>query len=156
MGYARKDVEHPLDAFGVVCPIKEERPLIAISISSEKFAGRAPEDHVLFRVFIGGALQPELLELTDEELIDSTRQQLKELLGVQGDPLFTEIARWTNSMPQYHIGHVELVEEIESLLESVENLEIAGNAYRGVGIPVCIREGKLAAERLINATTKDP
>lgn len=155
MGYARKDIEHPLDAFGIVCPIKEERPLIAISISSEKFAGRAPEDHVLFRVFIGGALQPELLELTDEELIDSTRQQLNELLGVQSDPLFTEIARWTNSMPQYHIGHVELVEEIESLLESVENLEIAGNAYRGVGIPVCIREGKLAAERLISATTKD-
>ena len=155
MGYARKDVEHPLDAFGVVCPIQEERPLIAISISSEKFAGRAPEDHVLFRVFIGGALQPELLDLNDEELIESTRQQLKELLGVQGDPLFTEIARWTNSMPQYHVGHVELVEEIESLLESVENLEIAGNAYRGVGIPVCIREGKLAAERLINATTKD-
>ncbi len=155
MGYARKDIEHPLDAFGVVCPIQEKRPLIAISISSEKFAGRAPEDHVLFRVFIGGALQPELLELTDEELIESTRQQLKELLGVQGKPLFTEIARWTNTMPQYHVGHVELVKEIERLLESVENLEVAGNAYRGVGIPICIREGKLAAERLIQVKTKD-
>ena len=92
MGYARKDVDHPLDAFGIVSPIKENRPLIAISISSVKFSGRAPEDHVLFRIFIGGALQPELLKLSDDELIQSTRNELKELLGVRGEPILTEIA----------------------------------------------------------------
>ena len=149
MGYTRDHVEHPLDAFGIVSPIKENRPLIAISISSVKFAGRAPDDHVLFRVFIGGALQPELLDLSDDELIQSTRKQLKELLGVRGEPIFTEVARWTNTMPQYHVGHVELVDSIETQLEDIAGLELAGNAYRGVGIPLCVRSGKLAAERII-------
>ena len=149
MGYARKDVDHPLDAFGIVSPIKEQRPLIAISISSQKFAGRAPDEHVLFRVFIGGALQPELLDLSDKELIQSTREQLKELLGVHGEPLFAEVSRWINAMPQYHLGHVELVDSIEEKLESIPRLELAGNAYRGVGIPLCVRSGKQAAERII-------
>lgn len=149
MGYTRDHVEHPLDAFGIVSPIKENRPLIAISISSVKFAGRAPDDHVLFRVFIGGALQPELLDLSDDELIQSTRKQLKELLGVRGEPIFTEVARWTNTMPQYHVGHVELVDSIETQLEDIAGLELAGNSYRGVGIPLCVRSGKLAAERII-------
>ena len=149
MGYARKDVEHPLDAFGIVSPIKENRPLIAISISSVKFSGRAPEDQVLFRIFIGGALQPELLKLSDDELIQSTRNQLKELLGVRGEPILTEIARWTNTMPQYHVGHVDLVDSIETQLQHIPGLELAGNAYRGVGIPLCIRSGRLAAKRII-------
>ena len=149
MGYARKDVEHPLDAFGIVSPIKENRPLIAISISSVKFSGRAPEDHVLFRIFIGGALQPELLKLSDDELIQSTRNQLKELLGVRGEPILTEIARWTNTMPQYHVGHVNLVDSIENQLKDIPGLELAGNAYRGVGIPLCIRSGRPAAKRII-------
>ena len=152
MGYTRKNVDHPLDAFGIVSPIKENRPLIAISISSQKFAGRAPDGHVLFRIFIGGALQPELLELADEKLIQSTREQLKDLLGVNGEPLFTDIARWTNTMPQYHVGHVELVDSIEEQLKSIPGLELAGNAYRGVGIPLCVRSGKQAAERIINGT----
>ena len=154
MAYARKDVDHPLDAFGIVCPIKENRPVIAISISSQKFAGRAPDDHVLFRVFVGGALQPNLLDLTDEQLIQSSREQLKQLLGVQGEPLFTEIVRWHNKMPQYHVGHVELVDSIEEQVAKIPNLELAGNAYRGVGIPLCIRSAKKAVQRILhNADT---
>ncbi len=149
MAYARKDIDHPLDAFGIVCPIKENRPVIAISISSQKFAGRAPDDHVLFRVFVGGALQPNLLDLTDEQLIQSSREQLKELLGVRGEPLFTEIVRWHKKMPQYHVGHVELVDSIEAQVAKIPNLELAGNAYRGVGIPFCIRSAKNAVQRLL-------
>ena len=103
----------------------------------------------LIRVGTCGALQPELLDLSDDELIQSTRKQLKELLGVRGEPIFTEVARWTNTMPQYHVGHVELVDSIETQLEDIAGLELAGNAYRGVGIPLCVRSGKLAAERII-------
>ena len=150
MGYPRSAIDHPLDAFGIVSPIKEGRPLIAISISSQKFARRAPDEHVLFRVFVGGALQPELMDWTDDQLIESTRQQLAELLGVSGEPLFTEISRWENMMPQYHVGHVELVDNIEEQVAGIPCLELAGNAYRGVGIPLCIRSGKTAAEKIIS------
>ena len=155
MGYPRSAIRNPLDAFGVIVPIKENRPLIAISFSSQKFPGRAPDDHVLFRVFIGGALQPELMDRTDEQLIESTQQQLEELLGVSGEPLFTEITRWNNTMPQYHVGHVELVDSIEQQVAALPNLEVAGNAYRGVGIPLCVRSGIQAARNVIHSKPAD-
>jgi oxygen-dependent protoporphyrinogen oxidase len=118
-------------------------------MASQKFAGRAPQDSVLFRIFAGGALQPELLQWGEEELIESAKQQLRELLGVNGKPIFTQVVRWENNMPQYHVGHVELVDKIELELSKTPNLEIAGNAYRGVGIPLCIRNAKSAVKRLI-------
>ncbi len=149
MGYRFCDIDHPLDAFGVVVPQAENRPLIAISIASRKFTGRAPQDSVLFRIFAGGALQPELLQWDEEQLIESARQQLRELLGVHGKPIFTQVVRWENKMPQYHVGHVETVDKIELELSKTPNLEIAGNAYRGVGIPLCIRNAKSAVKRLI-------
>jgi oxygen-dependent protoporphyrinogen oxidase len=149
MGYRFCDIDHPLDAFGVVVPQAENRPLIAISMASQKFAGRAPQDSVLFRIFAGGALQPELLQWGEDQLIESAKQQLRELLGVNGKPIFTQVARWENNMPQYHVGHVELVDKIELELSKTPNLEIAGNAYRGVGIPLCIRNAKSAVKRLI-------
>ncbi|MFP6587626.1 MAG: protoporphyrinogen oxidase [Pirellulaceae bacterium] len=149
MGYRFCDIDHPLDAFGVVVPQTENRPLIAISMASQKFAGRAPQDSVLFRIFAGGALQPELLQWGEDQLIESAKQQLRELLGVNGKPIFTQVARWENNMPQYHVGHVELVDKIELELSKTPNLEIAGNAYRGVGIPLCIRNSKSAVKRLI-------
>jgi oxygen-dependent protoporphyrinogen oxidase len=149
MGYRFCDIDHPLDAFGVVVPQAENRPLIAISMASQKFAGRAPHDSILFRIFAGGALQPELLQWGEEQLVESAQQQLRELLGVNGKPIFTQVVRWENKMPQYHVGHVELVDKIELGLSKIPNLEIAGNAYRGVGIPLCIRNAKSAVKRLI-------
>jgi len=149
MGYRICDIDHALDAFGVVVPQAENRPLIAISIGSQKFTGRAPQDSVLFRIFAGGSLQPEILQWDNEKLINSAKQQLRELLGANGKPIFTQVARWENKMPQYHVGHVELVDKIELELSKTPNLEIAGNAYRGVGIPLCIRNAKSAVKRLI-------
>ena len=149
MGYRFCDIDHPLDAFGVVVPQAENRPLIAISMASQKFAGRAPQDSVLFRIFAGGALQPEVLQWGEDQLIESAKQQLRELLGVNGKPIFTQVTRWENNMPQYHVGHVELVDKIELELSKTPNLEIAGNAYRGVGIPLCIRNAKSAVKRLV-------
>ena len=67
LGFRREQIAHPLDGFGFVVPTMEKRRIIAGSFSSIKFPGRAPEGKVLLRVFIGGALQPELLSLSDDE-----------------------------------------------------------------------------------------
>ena len=75
--------------------------------------------------------------------------ELGELLGIQGKPLLVDIVRWRGRMPQYHVGHVQLVDSIESLVEQHPGLELAGNAYRGVGIGCCIHSAQSAAERLV-------
>jgi oxygen-dependent protoporphyrinogen oxidase len=147
-GLARNQIDHPLDSFGFVVPHVERRRIIAASFASLKFPGRAPDDSILIRVFIGGALQPELAELPDDKLRRTALEELSDLLQITGDPLLTDIARWPGSMPQYHVGHLERVARIDQLISRHATLALAGNAYRGVGIPQCIASGKLAAERL--------
>jgi protoporphyrinogen/coproporphyrinogen III oxidase len=99
------------------------------------------------RVFIGGALQPELLKLSDDQLQRLVRDELAELLGARGQPDFAIVVRWAGVMPQYHVGHLDRVARIESRVEKLPGLQLAGNAYHGVGIPHCIHSGERAAER---------
>lgn len=148
LGFARRQIGHALDGFGFVVPASEHRRIIAGSFASLKFPNRAPQDDVLIRVFIGGALQPQLLDLTDEELASIAREELADLLSARGAPVITDIARWPRSMPQYYVGHLARVNRIEQLAAEHPNFALAGNAYRGVGIPQCIASGQAAAERI--------
>ena len=153
LAYRRKDITHPLTGFGFVVPAIEGLALIACTFSSVKFAGRAPEGRVLLRAFVGGALQPELFELESCDLLKRVTGDLNNLLGITAEPLFTTVAKWQRSMPQYHVGHLQRVERIKSCLRALPGLALAGSAYSGVGIPDCIRSGGQAAEQIWNQWT---
>jgi oxygen-dependent protoporphyrinogen oxidase len=148
--YRRAAIQHPLDGFGFVVPFVEKRSLIACTFSSIKFANRAPNDHVLLRAFVGGALQPTMFALDETDMQQCVEKDLRELLGINEAPLFAEVAKWKNSMPQYEVGHLDRVQAIENEVAQLPNLTFAGNAYRGAGVPDCIRSGETAAEKIIN------
>jgi oxygen-dependent protoporphyrinogen oxidase len=150
LGYRRNDIPHPLDAFGFVAPAVEKRSTMACTFSSVKYSGRAPEGSVLLRAFVGGMLQPLELDRTDDKMEANIRADLADLLGVTAPPLFCRIQRHPYSMPQYRVGHLELIESIERLTSDLTGLALAGNAYRGVGIPDCVHSGEQAAEKLLN------
>ncbi len=145
LAYPRAAIKHPLDGFGFVVPFIEKRSLLACTFSSVKFSGRALDGHVLLRAFAGGALQPEMFDDPGPRI----EKDLCDLLGITGKPLFREIAKWERSMPQYEVGHLDRVQVIESEMRKLPGLALAGNAYRGAGIPDCIRSGETAAESLI-------
>ena len=149
LAYRRAAIAHPLNGFGFVVPFIEKRSLIACTFSSVKFSGRAPEGHVLLRAFAGGALQPEIFALDESELAARVEADLRELLGINEAPLFLEVTKWERSMPQYEVGHLDRVNEIEELANKLPGLTLAGNSYRGAGIPDCIRSGEAAAETLV-------
>jgi oxygen-dependent protoporphyrinogen oxidase len=149
LSFPRNQIADPLDGFGLVVPTVENRPIVAASFSSVKFAERAPLDQVLVRVFLGGALNPSQVSLSDDALQEIAVGELRELIGLRGEPLEVDIVRWHEKMPQYHVGHVQLVEEIENRVAQQHGLELAGNAYHGVGIPQCIHSADLAARRLV-------
>lgn len=149
LAYSRRQIVHPLDGFGFVVPAIENRRILSASFSSQKFPGRAPADKVLLRVFIGGACQGELLNHSDAELQQIAIEEVAELLGATGAPTFATVARWMGSMPQYHLNHLDLVGKIESAVSKVSGLALAGNGYRGVGIPQVIASGEAAAERVV-------
>ena len=148
-GYRRSAIAHPLNGFGFVVPFIEKRSLIACTFSNVKFSDRAPDGHVLLRAFAGGALQPEIFGLDDATMSARVEADLRELLGIREDPLFVEVAKWERSMPQYEVGHLDRVNEIEKLVAELPGLALAGNSYRGAGIPDCIRSGESAAKMLI-------
>ena len=149
LGVRRDQIARLPPCFGFVVPAIENRRIIAGSFASVKFPGRAPDGKLLIRVFVGGALQPDVGRLPDEEIRKIVLQELRELIGLTGDPEFCEVARWLEHMPQYHVGHLNLVRQIEERAATIPHFALAGNAYRGVGVPFCIHSGEQAAERLL-------
>jgi protoporphyrinogen/coproporphyrinogen III oxidase len=146
IAFRRDQVTHPLDGFGAVVPAIERRSILAVSFLSVKFPRRAPAGTVLMRVFVGGAMQPELFELDDDSILGLVRRELASLLGASGEPLLTEVARHPRAMPQYTLGHLERVDAIRLRAKRHSRLILTGNAFDGVGIPDVIRNAQAAAE----------
>jgi oxygen-dependent protoporphyrinogen oxidase len=150
LAYRREDIPHPLDCFGFVVPAIEGRDILACTFSSLKFPSRAPAEFILLRCFVGGQLQPHLLDRDDPALEETVRRELGQLLGIVADPVLRRAHRHPEAMPQYHVGHLDRVERIERRTsENHPGLQLVGAAYRGVGIPDCIRSGEEAAERVL-------
>lgn len=151
LAYRRDQIPHPLNGFGFVVPYLEHRAIIAGSFSSVKYEGRAPVDSVLLRAFVGGSLQENLFSLDNHSMEQAVRRELAMLLGIQAAPLFVRIARSPRSMPQYYVGHLKLIDQIEQQVSRHVGLALAGNAYRGVGIADCVRSGETAAETILKS-----
>ena len=136
---------------GAVVPAIEQSPILACSFSSRKYPHRAPEGKELLRVFVGGARRPGLAEMDDSQLKPLVLGELARLLRIRGEPCYCNIAHWPGTMPQYHVGHKDLVARIEARVAALPHLQLAGNAYHGVGVPDCIHGGEVAAERVLEA-----
>lgn len=149
LGYSRKQISHPLDGFGAVVPAIEGRKILSASFSSIKYPGRAPDNKVLIRIFMGGDCQPKVAGLPDASLIETACTELRQLLGISGEPMMSHVSCRLASMPQYFTGHQARVARIRDRLAMHRGLYVAGNAYDGVGVPNCIHSGEQAAELAI-------
>jgi oxygen-dependent protoporphyrinogen oxidase len=148
LGYRRDQVAHPLRGTGFVVPRVERLALMAGTWVSSKWPDRAPADHVLLRGFLGGGRDPHRLDRSDDELIATVRDEMAELLGIRGEPLFTRLFRWTRQSPQYEVGHLQRVAAIERRLHAVPGMFVTGSGFRAIGIPDCITDGRETAARV--------
>lgn len=151
MAFRSEDFPADRQWFGILSPIVESRPLLAVTLSSSKWPDRSPAGRVLLRGFIGGPRNQHLLEASDAELIETVRAQIVDLLGMKADaqPVVASVYRWNGGMPQYTLGHLDRVDEIERLSGEVAGFALAGGAYRGVGIPNCIESGERAVTKVL-------
>jgi protoporphyrinogen/coproporphyrinogen III oxidase len=101
----------------------------------------------LLRGFLGGGRDPQRLDRGDEELIDTAREELTELLGITGRPLFAKLRRWTRQSPQYEVGHHERLAAIEDRVSAIPGLFVTGSGFRAIGIPDCVADGRETAAR---------
>jgi oxygen-dependent protoporphyrinogen oxidase len=135
--------------FGFLVPRKEGRRMLACTFVHAKFHHRVPEGKALLRCFLGGARDPDVLDLDDEHVVAGVRRELKEIMNFTAEPLFFRVHRWPESMAQYPVGHSGRVSAIEARLQDLPGLYLAGNAYSGIGISDCIRTGRSAAQRAL-------
>ncbi|MDM8521032.1 protoporphyrinogen oxidase [Anaerolineales bacterium HSG6] len=141
LGYRRQDIisQHDLNGFGFVIPKSEQRHILACTWSSTKFHHRADDDHVLLRTFVGGNGQEHLVGLSDEALITLARMELFITMGITATPVIQRIFRWAEGAPQYDVGHLNRVADMEQMVRQQPGLYLTGSSFRGIGIPDCVK-----------------
>lgn len=149
LGYRREQVAHPLDGFGMLVPEIERRSVLGVLFSSSLFPGRAPNGHVALTVMAGGARQPELARLPAEKLLAAVDRDLRELLGVNGAPVFQRHNFWPRAIPQYNLGYERFLDEMSACERAHPGFFIGGQARDGIALPACLAAGEKLAFRAL-------
>ncbi len=139
LGFPRQSIAHPLDGFGVLVPEKESMNILGCLFTSSIFPGRAPDNHVTLTVFIGGMRNPELVDLTEDQVSAIVLTDLNTLLGVRSAPVFSHFTRWSKAIPQYEIGFAEFLEVMDLIEQMNPGFYLAGNFRTGISLDACIR-----------------
>jgi oxygen-dependent protoporphyrinogen oxidase len=151
LGYDEKVRRSLPPGFGFLVPRSEGHRMLAATFVHNKFPHRAPEDRALVRCFLGGARDEQILQTSEEEILEIVRGELRQIIGIalDAEPLFARVYKWKSSMAQYSVGHLERLQRIEALGQKLPGLALAGNGYSGIGVPDCVRSGAEAASKIL-------
>ena len=151
LGYDAAQFKREPEGFGFLVPWSEKKRMRACTYVHNKFPHRAPPDKRLLRVFLGGTRDKEILTLPENVVLSTVRRELQEITGLDAEPRFWRVYRWNRAMAQYAVGHLERVGEIDRLRRELPGLSLAGNAYKGIGVPDCVRTGMDAAGEVLGS-----
>jgi len=150
LGYDREVRQSLPPGFGFLVPRSEGKRLLAATFVHNKFPHRAPADRALLRCFFAGSTAENIWQLSDDAIVAIVRNELQQILGLRSSPLFARVYKWKSAMAQYGVGHLERLDRIARLLQQLPKLALAGNGYRGIGVPDCVRSGQDAAKQVLN------
>jgi oxygen-dependent protoporphyrinogen oxidase len=155
LGYDRNVRQSLPPGFGFLVPRSEGKRLLAATFVHNKFPHRAPDDRALLRCFFAGSSAENIWQLSDDAIIAVVRNELQQILGLRAAPLFARVYKWKSAMAQYGVGHLERLDRIERLRQQLPGLALAGNGYRGIGIPDCVRSGQEAAKQVLASQARE-
>jgi oxygen-dependent protoporphyrinogen oxidase len=147
--YNRSDMNRRDTGFGFLVPRSEDRRMKACTFVHNKFPHRAPDDKAIVRTFLGGLRDEAVLSLGDDEVLSIVRRELREIVGISAEPRGYRLYRWRRAMAQPSPGHLERLARIESYVKELPGLALSGNAFRGIGVPDCVRSGTEAANSVM-------
>ncbi|MBK7772136.1 MAG: protoporphyrinogen oxidase [bacterium] len=153
LGYARGDVGHDLNGFGMLVPGRERKNILGALWSSSIFPGLAPEGRVMLRCMAGGAGNPGVMDLGDEALVEMVLADLRGLFGLRGKPELVNIIRHQRAIAQYVPGHLARLQAIDAAAARHGRLWFSGSAYRGIAVNACVKETESLADRIMGALT---
>ena len=149
LGYRKEKIRTAVDAFGFLIPSREKRKILGTLYDSSIFPNRAPEGYVLLRSMVGGARFSDLARENEPKLLDLVKGELADIMDIRAEPDFAKVYRHEMAIPQYTVGHLERLRNIDALLQKYKNLYLTGNAYRGIGVNDCIENSFMLAEKII-------
>jgi oxygen-dependent protoporphyrinogen oxidase len=135
--------------FGFLVPRSEGKRILAATFVHNKFPHRTPENRALIRCAFAGANADAVAQQGETEIVRIVRDELRQILGARAEPLFARVYKWKSAMAQYGVGHLDRLDRIENLCQQLPRLALAGNGYRGIGIPDCVRSGSDAVSRVL-------
>ncbi len=138
LGFRESQIGIPLDGFGFLVPAKERRKILGTIWSSALFPERAPNGYVALTTFAGGSRQPEILDASDEKLAALVGDELRSIMKITGEPAYTRVTRWHRAIPQYHLGHLSIVEQIEQFEAEHPGFFLSGNFRGGIAVGDCV------------------
>lgn len=149
LAFDEKNVENTYDGTGFVIARTSNTRITACTWTSKKWPFTTPKGKVLLRAYVGKPGDPILETMNDEEIVSTVRKDLGQMMHIKGDPEFTIVHRMPKSMPQYHVGHIAKIHEIQDhIRHTYPHLRITGAGFEAVGLPDCIQQGKDTAEEL--------
>ncbi len=148
LGYNKSDIKNQKKGFGILTRVQEQKSYLGILFINRFFPHNAPADKDLFAVIIGGARSPELTKLPKEELIERIKTELAEAMDINGEPELVNYIKWDKGIPQYNLGHDNLVKEEADFTKNNPNYQVIGNYIHGVSVADSIKKGVLAAQAI--------
>jgi len=149
LGFNTEQINHPLDGFGMLAPNIERREILGALFNSSLYEGRAPSGQSLITVMIGGSRRPDLASKAESELTTIATQELAQLLGLKGDPIFAKLSSWPRAIPQYTIEFGPWAQTLRNLETDVDGLHFGGHAIDGIAMGACLMSGKKLSDRVL-------
>lgn len=149
MGH-KSDGIQPVSGSGFLVPATESASITACTVVSTKWPHAIRGHDAVFRCYVGRDGQEDIVDESDESILGKVRSDLQRATGALPTPLLHRVTRWHRAMPQFDVGHLQRMEWIDRALSNHPGIQLAGAAYRGMGIPDCIRDGAQAAVKIID------
>ena len=145
-------VEGDPQGFGFLVPSGERRDILGSLWTSSAFEGRTPKDgdwH-LFTTFVGGSRNAQLALVENDELIGAVLKDLRDVLGINGDPRFSIVRKWEAAIPQYDLGYEKLYDAISTFRKSYPEVFFCSNFYRGISVSDCVKNAAATADEILD------
>jgi oxygen-dependent protoporphyrinogen oxidase len=149
LGFRRQQVASALQGHGFVVPRSEGLRTRACTIASNKYPGRAPDDCVLLKGYLGGLSRAEAIAASDGDIARVFEQEMGPLLGLCGRPVLSRVYRWPGATPQMEVGHAARVAAVQQALSHHPGLAVIGAGLRGSGVSSSVADGNRVAGQIL-------
>ncbi|MCM3667978.1 protoporphyrinogen oxidase [Mesobacillus maritimus] len=153
VGFDVPDRILPADGTGFITANTDELSCNACTWTSRKWKHTSKSGNLLVRLFYKSSHPAfaSLKEMNREELLKAAMNDIQKSLGIDAEPVASEVTNWSDQMPNYLISHPQSVAMLEQKLAAdYPGIHLAGCSYYGVGIPDCIENGIKTAQKIIH------